>query len=59
MFSELKKTQDTGKASFDNRYIDLFNDKPVKVVSRVMFPTKEYPNVSYIQVLVVDLSKLI
>lgn len=45
---ELQKTKDTGKASFDYRYIDLYNERPMKVVVRVQFPTKDVPTFNFV-----------
>lgn len=42
---ELARTKQTGQPSRDYRYVDIFREKPMKVVVKVMVPIKEYPKV--------------
>ncbi|KAK6632369.1 hypothetical protein RUM44_007411 [Polyplax serrata] len=45
---ELARTKQSGQPARDYRYVDIFREKPMKVVVKVMVPIKEYPKFNFV-----------
>lgn len=43
----MARTKQSGQPTRDYRYVDIFREKPIKVVTKVMVPVREYPKVSF------------
>lgn len=49
LFTEIERVEGAGRAPpKENKYIDLQKNKPIRVISRVLVPVKEYPKVKQI-----------
>lgn len=45
-FSEIQKVQNTGKVpTRDNRYVDIYREKQIRVSAKVLVPVREHPKV--------------
>lgn len=44
-FAEIHTAKANGKPFRDNRYVDVYREKSLKVVVKVIVPVKEYPKV--------------
>jgi len=45
---EVTKTQAKGKVIKDQRYVDIYREKPVRVVVKVLVPVKEHPRFNFV-----------
>lgn len=46
VFAEIHSAKASGKPFRDNRYVDVYREKSVKIVVKVIVPVKDYPKVS-------------
>lgn len=47
MYIEIAKVQQSGKAPpKDQKYVDIYREKPIKVTVKVLVPVREHPKVS-------------
>ena len=47
MFLEISRVQNGGRPpGRENRLLDVYNEKPVRVSARILVPVKEHPRVS-------------
>jgi hypothetical protein len=46
IFSEIQATKQSYKPYRDQRYLDVYKEKQIRVIVKVSIPVKEYPKVS-------------
>lgn len=44
--AEIHKTQSSGKPTKDQKYVDIYREKPIRVAVKVLVPVREHPKVS-------------
>lgn len=44
-FTEIQKTQAMGKPLRDQKYVDIYREKPIRVAVKVLVPVREHPKV--------------
>lgn len=59
VFAEIHSAKASGKPFRDNRYVDVYREKSVKIVVKVIVPVKDYPKVSMPQWRAVELQLII
>ena len=45
--AEIQKVQTSGKPIKDQKYVDIYREKPIKVAVKVLVPVREHPKVSF------------
>ena len=48
--SEIQKTQAIGKPLRDQKYVDIYREKPIRVAVKVLVPVREHPKVIYLHI---------
>ncbi|CAH1117122.1 unnamed protein product [Phaedon cochleariae] len=45
---EVSKVQQLGRVPRDNKYVDIYREKPIKVTVKVLVPVKEHPKFNFV-----------
>ncbi|XP_011495975.1 PREDICTED: KH domain-containing, RNA-binding, signal transduction-associated protein 2-like isoform X4 [Ceratosolen solmsi marchali] len=45
---EIQKTQTSGKPSKDQKYVDIYREKPIRVSVKVLVPIREHPKFNFV-----------
>ncbi|KAJ8683982.1 hypothetical protein QAD02_019774, partial [Eretmocerus hayati] len=45
---EITKTQNSGKLNRDQKYVDIYREKPIKVSVKVLIPVREHPKFNFV-----------